>query len=159
MITCHNWPPRFPQGLCYVLSCRRYLRWWLWSLQEVTQFPWPLPHMQDIHVIQLLFLSWYFGFHDGEGRLNQEPKGQREIVFPPIRMQRKNTQQWTGVKSQPLKDRDKCSMHVAKWKNAVWRGWVQYDPIDDILGTANLHRCEKRSWGGEFELILQMDSC
>ena len=39
MITCHNWPPRFPRGLCYVFSWRQYLRWWLWSLQEVTQFP------------------------------------------------------------------------------------------------------------------------
>lgn len=34
-------------------------------------------------------------------------EGQREIDFPPIYMQRNNTQQWKGMKQQPLKDRVK----------------------------------------------------
>ena len=34
-------------------------------------------------------------------------EGEREIYFPPVYMQRNNTQHWKGMKHQPLKDRDK----------------------------------------------------
>ena len=34
-------------------------------------------------------------------------EGQREIDFPPIYMQRNNTQQWKGMKQQHLKERVK----------------------------------------------------
>lgn len=34
-------------------------------------------------------------------------EGESEIYFPRIYMQRNNTQQWKGMKHQPLKDRDK----------------------------------------------------
>ena len=34
-------------------------------------------------------------------------EGEWEIYFPPIYMQRNNTQQWKGMKHQSFKDRDK----------------------------------------------------
>ena len=128
----------FPSRSFFCLGLKSYLWWSLWSFQGGLSFPWHLLSMQKVYMfIKLLSPDNLCLMMEKEGS-TKNLEGEREIYFPPIYMQRNNTQQWKGMKHQPLKGINlRCTWLSERIQlkrlHPVW-------PHCDILGKVKLHR-------------------
>lgn len=138
MITCHKWPPPSPQGLSSVWGWRAIYGEVFGHFREWLSFPWHLLSMQKVYMfIKLLSPDNLCLMMEKEGS-TKNLEGEREIYFLLIYMQRNNTQQWKGMKHQPLKGINlRCTWLSERIQlkrlHPVWRHC-------DILGKVKLHR-------------------